>query len=213
MSYCIRPDYTHRLDNELSDERDKLDECQDDVYAAAKKLAVMRGYESVMDIGTGGGYKLLKHFGEFHTLGLDVEPNVSWLKEKYPDRQWAEIPFTQTAPTLDLIICADVIEHLVNPDELLDFIKRCQPKEVVISTPNRDNLQEWSWAGPPRNTCHVREWSASEFRHYITESGFEISEHIYPDPSRRDHSTMWVVAKVKDPVLLTQTLGKEAQDE
>lgn len=196
MSYCIREDYTPRLDNEPSDERGKTDTCQDEVYAAGKKLVDQHALTSVIDVGTGGGFKLLKYFCDLQTLGLDVEPNVSWLKTNYPEREWESVPLSGERPGFDLLICADVIEHLVEPDELLGFIERSKPKFAIISTPNRDNLQEWSWAGPPRNTCHVREWSSAEFAEYIGQR-FEIIAHWYPDASRRDFSTQYVVVKCR----------------
>jgi 2-polyprenyl-3-methyl-5-hydroxy-6-metoxy-1,4-benzoquinol methylase len=149
-----------------------------------------------VDVGTGGGYKLMKYFSDVRTLGLDLEPNVSWLKDKMPDREWAEVPLSESAPGFDLLICADVIEHLVDPDELLGFIERSKPKFAIVSTPNRDNLLECFAAGPPRNTCHVREWSSAEFAEYLGQR-FEILSHTYPDPARRDVSTMWVIMKCR----------------
>ena len=43
-------------------------------------------------------------------------------------------------PKADLVIASDVVEHLVDPDEMLQFISRIGPKFVVISTPDRDLL-------------------------------------------------------------------------
>jgi hypothetical protein len=98
---------------------------------------------------------------------------------------------TQTPQGYDLLICADVIEHVKNPDALLDFIKRAKPKTVVISTPDRDVLVElfykWyletdpAWTGfngPPFNQCHLREWSFVEFENYIS-LHLEIETHFH----------------------------------
>ena len=194
-TYCIKDGYTPRLDNDFADEKGRTDECQDDVYAAAKELVDAHGFHSVLDIGTGGGFKLMKYFRDKRTLGIDLEPNIAWVREQYPDREWSTVPLTGPASQgFDIIIAADVIEHLIDPDELLDFIAACKPKMMVISTPNRDNLQDMFADGPPKNLCHVREWSAAEFREYIGQR-FDVVAHILPEPNQKLFSTMWIVAR------------------
>lgn len=194
--FCIRQDYTPRLDNHPSDERGQTDACQDDVYRAARQAMDDNALMSVLDVGCGGGFKLMKYFHDVRTLGLDLEPNFSFVCEKWPNREWGVGDLSATVAGFDLLIASDIIEHLADPDELLGFIERAQPKVAVISTPNRDNLADWTWPGPPRNTCHVREWSAPEFAQYIGQR-FDILEHYFPDPSRRDVSTMWTVVRCR----------------
>jgi 2-polyprenyl-3-methyl-5-hydroxy-6-metoxy-1,4-benzoquinol methylase len=80
---------------------------------------------------------------------------------------------------VDLVICADVIEHVKNPDELIHFIIKMDPEHIVISTPDRDLLHEKlgrSQTGPPGNTHHIREWSFDEFENYISRN-FNIIRH------------------------------------
>ena len=139
----------------------------------------------IADIGCGSGYKLIKYFDSYNTIGYEIEPTLTFLKKKYPHKSWQEsrlgsCPENQTA---DLIICADVIEHLLNPDELLNFINRFSFKFLVISTPDRDKLPEiqqscQSQNGPPVNLAHVREWSFSEFRTYVNQY-FDVIEHFH----------------------------------
>ncbi len=194
-SYCIKDGYAIRPDNDFADEKGRTDECQDDVYSAACELARANGFESVLDIGTGGGFKLMKYFRDKRTLGIDLEQNIEWVKIQYPDREWSTVPLTGKAPEgFDLVIAADVIEHLLDPDELLDFIAACKPKMIVISTPNRDNLQGMFADGPPKNLCHVREWTAAEFRQYIGER-FNVVAHVTPEPNQTLFSTMWIIAR------------------
>ncbi len=194
-TYCIKDGYTIRPENDFSDEKGRTDECQDDVYSAACELAKTNGFESVLDIGTGGGFKLLKYFREKRTLGIDLEPNIEWVRTEYPDREWSTVPLTGKAPEgFDLIIAADVIEHLLDPDELLDFIAACKPKAIVISTPNRDNLQGMFADGPPKNLSHVREWTGPEFREYLSR-WFEIDTHWMPPPNQTNYSTMYIVGR------------------
>ncbi len=66
-----------------------------------------------------------------------------------------------------MVVCADVIEHLPNPDDLLDFISDINFKILVISTPERDAVAGRNDFGPPENTAHYREWNAVEFKNYL----------------------------------------------
>jgi 2-polyprenyl-3-methyl-5-hydroxy-6-metoxy-1,4-benzoquinol methylase len=197
MSYHIREDYAPRLDNDQSDERGMDDRCQDEVYAMASRMAANNGHQSVLDVGCGGGFKLMKYFSHLRTRGLDLEPNFSFVCKKWPEREWALGDLSATVPGFDLLIASDIIEHLVDPDELVGFIKRCSPKEAIISTPNRDCLAEWSHAGPPRNSAHVREWSSAEFREYMDEH-FEVMHHQFPSADQREYSTQYVTVRMKN---------------
>ena len=82
-------------------------------------------------------------------------------------------------------ICSDVVEHVLDPDELISFINQIDFKHLILSTPDRDIVQalQKSWGrdvkqhGPPYNIMHVREWSFEEFNRYISMS-FEVEEHF-----------------------------------
>lgn len=173
MPYCIREDYAPRLENAAFDDTPNTDLWQNDVYRLAKKVAMKEGLKTVLDVGCGSGYKLLKYFKRFPTVGSEVEPTLSWLKERYPDRAW--LPLDGLALKYDLVISADVIEHVPDPDALLEMIKRVHPKRVVISTPDRSMLV-CDQQGPPRNICHIREWSFDEFGMYLSEH-FNVIRH------------------------------------
>lgn len=191
MSYCIKENYQHREIPDFDDERGKTDECQDEVYQYAARLPDVA---SVLDVGCGGGFKLLKYFGDKKTLGIDLPATVEWLRTTYPDRLW--LASGETFPVLrpDLIVCADVIEHLGNPNALLTFIGDCQPKWIVLSTPDRDLMQGMFQDGPPKNLCHCREWNGPEFRAYI-ERHFEVLEHHIPHGL--EPSTQYLLAKIR----------------
>jgi 2-polyprenyl-3-methyl-5-hydroxy-6-metoxy-1,4-benzoquinol methylase len=117
--YDIKPGYVARLDNAYFDDTPYTDEYQDAVYAYARATAEAR---TVADVGCGSGFKLLKYFGHCTTAGVDLRPTVEWLRRTYPKRAWRL--FSEPSPKVDFVICADVIEHFVDPDDLLDFIDR-----------------------------------------------------------------------------------------
>jgi 2-polyprenyl-3-methyl-5-hydroxy-6-metoxy-1,4-benzoquinol methylase len=173
-NYFIKETYVSRLDNKYFDDTSNTDGWQKEVYEFAKTVAIENNFSKIMDIGTGSGYKLLKNFSEFDTLGIDLPQTVEWLRSTYPERKWSD----KFEPTLgyDLIIASDVIEHIPEPDTLLNLIESCNPKLVVFSTPERDLLPPEYRNGPPKNRAHVREWTMEEFKNYIG-SRFKIHQH------------------------------------
>ena len=87
--------------------------------------------------------------------------------------------FDSTPKQADMVICADVIEHVDDPDELIEFIKKMNFKHLIISTPDRNLLHSKlgrSITGPPVNKHHIREWTFDEFAEYIGEH-FDIILH------------------------------------
>ena len=86
-NYFIKESYTPRLTNKYFDDTDNTDLWQKEVYWFAKKIAVTNGFQTIADIGTGSGYKLIENFSEMKTLGIDLPPTVKWLREKYPNNK------------------------------------------------------------------------------------------------------------------------------
>lgn len=180
--YCIKKPYKARIDNLNFDDTGNKDEYQDGIYLAAKNLAIEHNFKKILDIGCGSGYKLLKYFSNCETLGLEIEPTLSYLKNQYPDRNWELSDFNSSLENkFDLILAVDIIEHLLYPNELLEFILRTECSYVIISTPARDKLGKLSNIGPPRNKSHVREWSQKEFVEYISKYFNVIHSEVLSD--------------------------------
>jgi methyltransferase family protein len=188
--YCIKDGYTARPHNRFFDDTPLKDEWQNEVYERARALADLYGLNSVLDIGTGSGFKLLKYFSDKETLGMDLPRTVAWLKRTYADRNWTDK--IQPYPDFDLVICADVIEHVPDPDQLLDLIEQCNPRFSVISTPDRALLTRGQ-NGPPGNKAHVREWTFDEFAQYLGRR-FKIVEHFISNERQRTQ----VIVTTKD---------------
>lgn len=168
------------------DDSGVTDTYQDEVYKFAKTILNEENLNIVVDIGCGSGYKLIKYFNNNLTIGIETEPCISFLRKIYPDKKWVdsgecEKSFPNFNQTCDLIICADLIEHMIDPTELLKYINKFQYKYLIISTPDRyilknknknDGLK--SWHGPPLNECHVREWEYNEFTKLLNDYFFII---------------------------------------
>jgi SAM-dependent methyltransferase len=159
---------------------ENTDNWQREVYQFAADLMERQGLKTVYDIGCGSGYKLLNYLGKYETTGFDLEPTVNALRQKYPDRSWkvSDFSFTNIEPA-DLVICADVIEHVKDPDKLLDFLERISKCNIIISTPDRNFLYRTGSRyrlGPPTNPSHIREWTSDELYLYISER-FRVLHH------------------------------------
>jgi len=177
-NYSITSNYIIRTTKIPHDDRDFKDEYQNEVYLHATKLCQDYKYTTVTDIGCGSGYKLNKYFSQYDTVGYEIEPCYSYLRSKYPNKKWELSEFKNKLIDSDLIICADVIEHLTDPDLLIDWIYTSNFKHIIFSTPDRDMLYEKQQCGPPYNTDHVREWTFFEFQKYL-ENKFKIIEHFH----------------------------------
>lgn len=168
--FGIKPGYHHSGKAASFDDTANKDEWQREVYEYALQCMRSEGFSSIIDVGCGSAYKLVNMFGEYNTTGIEVEPTFTWLNKTYPKKNW--LLFDNVRPeTLqaDLVVCSDVIEHVPNPDELLQFLKRINARRYVLSTPERDAVAGKNDYGPPENTAHYREWNAEEFRNYVSQ--------------------------------------------
>jgi len=179
-NYCMRKDYIARTEYSHFNDQGFEDAWQLEVYLHA--LGLMKKYklEKIIDVGCGSGYKLMTYLGEYETVGIELAENMDFLRKKYSNRKFLTSDFNSGEDFYtDVVICSDVIEHLLDPDELINFLKSMTFKYLVISTPDRHMLygrMDPLQVGPPKNKAHVREWGFGEFKKYIS-SYFDIVEH------------------------------------
>ena len=178
--YYLNRFYKARRDNLQYDDNANEDQWQLEIYLHALAIMKKNAFHSVLDIGCGSGYKLITYLGDYQTTGLELTDNVDLLSARYPDRQWQVSDFDKGAGySVDVAICSDVIEHLVDPDELIDFLAKIKFRYLVLSSPARDLMHKrWHplYYGPPVNKAHVREWTQHEFKQYIS-SRFTVLDH------------------------------------
>jgi hypothetical protein len=192
-SYFIRQGYCHRNEAIYFDDTENADQSQKEVYRFAREVFDQHNLKTVCDVGCGSAYKLIRYFGDCHPVGMDVARTCKWLRNKYPSHAWIEADF-KVAPTLnpDLVIAADVIEHLVDPDALLSYIAALNPKYVVLSTPDRNLLGTGCYNGPPHNPAHIREWSFVELEAYLS-IRFKVLEHFISNGAQGTQCLLCVI--------------------
>ncbi|MBM7437645.1 bifunctional 2-polyprenyl-6-hydroxyphenol methylase/3-demethylubiquinol 3-O-methyltransferase UbiG [Streptomyces sp. HB132] len=188
-SFFIRSGYRSRNQVEyFLDEADDAITWQPDVYPYAAARAKELGRDVLIDIGCGRAGKLASLASEYPAwtfIGVDFGDNLLWCRDNHSFGQWVEADLESTeglpiAPSLvrrSLVICSDVVEHLVNPMPVLSLIRGLLHEgsaEAVLSTPARECRSGYDTPGPPRNPSHVREWASDEFQALLRASGFAI---------------------------------------
>jgi 2-polyprenyl-3-methyl-5-hydroxy-6-metoxy-1,4-benzoquinol methylase len=107
-----------------------------------------RTFSSVMDVGCadGSGAQILRELGAKHLVGLEISPEAALLAQKSFDQVLVgdalDCMQELHEDAFDLIICADVLEHLYDPWSTL---KRCHQLlksggMIAISVPNLSHV-------------------------------------------------------------------------
>lgn len=176
----VRDAYTHQPSPKPYDDRDLKDEWQKEVYLNAQRLAQLNEFKTIVDFGCGSGFKLMGVFADHQTVGVDIEPALSRLRKSYPAREWRDGSIIH--PNLldgDMVICSDVLEHLTEPDLLLEAMAVSPARAFVLSTPALEVLADRGRSprlGPPTNPGHIYEWTTTEFR-ALVERHLSVAAH------------------------------------
>lgn len=179
---------------------------QYDVYRYAADLVEARDFETVVDVGCGLGFKLgIVHRRRRGTrlIGIDQPNAVDYCRQNNDYGEWYVDDFEHPSADLadlkaDLVMSSDVIEHLRDPDNLLDYMRRrMRPGGLVLlSTPERDALRGSDCDHSP-NPSHIREWNFQEFEAYLSSRGAKILEHFLQYPVRLAPSRLFYRHVVK----------------
>lgn len=192
-NFGLPPHYRCRESIAHHDDRKFAEEWQDEVYGRAQALAREHDLGSILDIGCGSGFKLNKYFADRDVIGWELPPALGFLQQEYPSGHWELSDLSRLdVPRVELVLCCDVVEHLLDPESLMRCLARFDCRFMVLSTPARD-LLAGDPNGPPRNHCHVREWTFEEFGLYVS-SHFSVVEHAI---SNRAQATQYVIARGK----------------
>jgi hypothetical protein len=176
---------------------------QPHVYDLALYVATRSGAKRVIDIGSGSAAKLADADRSLEIICLDtadVEPLVrSSLSNAtfVPCDLENGVLAAADASMFDgaVVICADVLEHLRQPDRLARDLAQIQTscRWMLISTPDRVRARGLLDNGPPKNTAHTMEWAADEFGRFLVDCGFSgalLLGHTMSDTESRAKNTI-----------------------
>lgn len=198
--YHIRPDYVPNLASRTLDgddhvfwrpERIRSSEVyQWHVYKLAVDLIREHGIRTVLDVGCGPATKLMRLIAPIaDVIGIDQASAVEFCRRRYDRGTFMVDDFENPAIKLDvapgLVICSDVIEHIHDPDVLLNYLKRLATPDtlLLLSTPDRERFRGRRALQCPKSE-HVREWSQPELASYLESRGFRILLHRHFPPVR-----------------------------
>ncbi|MFG1426299.1 methyltransferase domain-containing protein [Roseixanthobacter glucoisosaccharinicivorans] len=168
---------------------------QPEIYEAADYFLQAGGRTRILDIGCGNGRKLRQVRAREH-IGVDFGPNIdacrqrfgawgTWLDADLCQRSCASVAAYADASTV--VVCADVVEHLLDPTPLLNLLAQCYRRGAIVitSTPDRVKVRGADDKGPPANPAHVREWALDEYIAFLeacglpaTHAGHTINNNI-----------------------------------
>jgi hypothetical protein len=155
----------------------------------AAALAESLGATTVIDVGCGRARKLAAMHPKFQIVGIDFGGNIAHCSHTYGFGTWIEhdldrggpLPIDRNLLPGSVVVCADVVEHLKQPEIALRALQDAAPpaRAVLVSTPDRIRMEESSPDGPPVNPHHIREWTRTEFASLLRWCGFDSGYLTY----------------------------------
>lgn len=194
-NYCIRSDYVARDTAETVESshgsywtqgrRNTARKFQYYVYLKAAELLKERfgSNATVIDVGCGYPWKanaLLVPVAS-EVTACDQHTLESTIVKEFPSLNYISIDLEcprAINEQYDLVICSDVIEHLLEPDATMEFLKAlCKHSGyIILSTPERVIVRGKDCLRSPKPE-HVREWSKDEFYSYCSTRGLKVETH------------------------------------
>lgn len=144
--------------------------------------------ERVLELGVGEGFLsgyLSERFPDKHFVGVDLDPaKLAALSRLFPaieTRPGSIYDLQALVPTgpFDLVICAEVLEHLDEPERALEQIVALGPRRVLVTVPHEpwfqlsNLLRGKNLRRLGNDEEHVQHWSARSFRELLA-SRFEL---------------------------------------
>jgi 2-polyprenyl-3-methyl-5-hydroxy-6-metoxy-1,4-benzoquinol methylase len=130
---------------------------------------------TVMDIACGNGGLLWELRKRLHAdailQGVDLsEANVEWARDKYGVDAWFMDITKDLPPPADIGILTEILEHLVDPRDLLRRIHR-QYRWLVASCPAYETPDQ-------HYEFHNWAWTDESYPQMFKECGYEVVKHF-----------------------------------
>jgi 2-polyprenyl-3-methyl-5-hydroxy-6-metoxy-1,4-benzoquinol methylase len=136
---------------------------------------------SVLEVGCGEGFisgYLSEQFPSITFTGVDLaEQDIARVKQLFPRidaRQGSAYDLSMLPGGYDLVICAEVLEHLDTPERALDEMLKMKPKRLLLSVPHEPFFMLSNLARLKNVTRfgndpeHVNHWGPRSFRRLLS---------------------------------------------
>ncbi|MBW2981176.1 class I SAM-dependent methyltransferase [Candidatus Woesearchaeota archaeon] len=143
---------------------------------------IIKPDSSVLEIGCGNGRNLywLKKYRNIKEKGLDVSnPAVNFARKNKIDASVCDISKDlEISEKYDYIISIAVLEHIPNPEQVLEKVKGHFRKNLIIQVPNYGQIfhrlrllfgkapLDWWW----HPSEHLRHWTISDMKWMLTKA-------------------------------------------
>lgn len=139
---------------------------------------------NVLDVGCAYGYMLSRFPSKFQLYGIDISDHaIREAKKRIPSGIFrvreAEKKFPFPSRFFDIVICNDVIEHLVHPSIALKHILTVMKPGAILylNTPNLGWLRKTFFAGADKKEHHISLQSHTGLFRMLRDTGFTIERH------------------------------------
>ena len=152
-------------------------------YKIAAELICEHDLKTAVDLGCGFGKKLSKYISTVcdNVTGIDIDSTIKFCESSYTDKNmhWgvADFEVEHDEDKYNIVICADVLEHIKNYTNLFSTIKNCMYDDsyAVISTPDVSTLSKIIVT----NSEHKHFWIKDEFIKLVEDNGFIVEDVKY----------------------------------
>jgi 2-polyprenyl-3-methyl-5-hydroxy-6-metoxy-1,4-benzoquinol methylase len=198
-------DHYSAIDGDIDEKAYNSDLCTQRFFqrrrtATIKTMLDPKNSEVILDIGCGSGVQLRALSVDSPKLLIGMDLNRSALlfakSKDIPNTEFLiadaeQLPFKEK--TISRIICAEIIEHLNEPEKMIAESDRVlvDSGKIVLSTPNENSVWGvyeflWDMLGRGRNygETHLK---------FFTVSDLETSFSTYPE---RSHTTLFLTSPV-----------------
>jgi hypothetical protein len=148
----------------------------------AARIAEVNRFKTIIELGYESSLKLCKYFSSDYMISAENPPPSEATQLRKPKYQ--PIEFEILHPDLfdaDIVICSNVLEHILEPDRLLSAMAASAAKIFLFSSPALEILDAMglsSRSGPPHVKSRFYEWTTSQFAELVNDHLVVIAHTI-----------------------------------
>ena len=150
---------------------------------------------TLLDVGCAEGFALhyiQRYNPGLHTVGIDNDPNaITRGQTLFPHMQLHVgngLHIAAAERSYDIVLALEILEHVTEPEQLLQEIRRVSKKHCIVSVPREPwfclanlargkNVSRWG-----NDPDHIHRWNTKKFETMLRNNGFRIVKRKLPFP-------------------------------